>query len=245
MDTPEAGTKPRLSPWDALMFVLCAYVLVALFIDTAFQLPEATSEVLFLIDNILCIFFLADFGIHLYQAEHRWRYFFTWGWIDLLSSIPNLVFFRWGRAARIVRILRLLRGIRATRFLVAHLFEKRSRGVMFSLILICAVLAIFSSIAILNIETEEGANIKTPSDALWWAFVTVTTVGYGDRYPTTNEGRLLAALLMTAGIGLFGTFTAYVASIFMEPEEPSREPEIIALLQDISRRLDALEERLR
>lgn len=61
-------------------------------------------------------------------------------------------------------------------------------------------------------ETAPESNIKTAEDAIWWAFVTITTVGYGDRFPVTTEGRIIAALLMTAGVGLFGTFTGFIAS---------------------------------
>ena len=62
-------------------------------------------------------------------------------------------------------------------------------------------MVIFSSIAILNLENEPESNIKTASDALWWSFVTITTVGYGDKFPITYEGRIVAAFLMTAGVG--------------------------------------------
>lgn len=75
---------------------------------------------------------------------------------------------------------------------------------------------IFSSIAILQVETKEASNIKTAEDALWWSYVTITTVGYGDKFPVTTEGRIIAMLLMTVGVGLFGTFTGYVASWLVE-----------------------------
>ena len=61
-----------------------------------------------------------------------------------------------------------------------------------------------------------NSNIKTAEDAIWWAWVTITTVGYGDKYPVTTEGRIIASFLMTAGVGLFGTFTGFIASWFLE-----------------------------
>lgn len=78
------------------------------------------------------------------------------------------------------------------------------------------MMIIFSSIIILQVEKAPGSNIFTAGDALWWAFVTITTVGYGDLYPVTLEGRLVAVILMTTGVGLFGTFTAFVASWFVK-----------------------------
>jgi voltage-gated potassium channel len=62
----------------------------------------------------------------------------------------------------------------------------------------------------------EGSNIKNFGDGLWWAITTVTTVGYGDRYPTTTEGRLLAVALMIMGISLMGVITASVAAWFVK-----------------------------
>lgn len=77
----------------------------------------------------------------------------------------------------------------------------------------------FVSIFILVTEhNDANANIKTASDALWWAYVTVTTVGYGDKYPVTNSGRIVGVLLMTIGVGLFGVLTGYLANAFLKPK---------------------------
>ena len=64
--------------------------------------------------------------------------------------------------------------------------------------------------------SNPDANIKTAEDALWWSYVTITTVGNGDRFPVTTGGRIIGTLLMTAGVGLFGTFTAFVSSWFLK-----------------------------
>jgi voltage-gated potassium channel len=88
---------------------------------------------------------------------------------------------------------------------------------------------IFSSISVLHVEDQPNCNIKTAEDALWWSYCTITTVGFGDRYPITTEGRFVAILLMTTGVGLFGTFTGYIASLFISDnlEEENSEDIII------------------
>ena len=140
---------------------------------------------------------------------------------------------RWGRAARIVRIFRVLRGVRATKLIISFILDRRSEGTFLAAALISILLVVFSSIAILQFETTVDANIKTPEDALWWAFVTITTVGYGDKVPLSTEGRLIAGLLMTAGVYLFGTFSGFVAAWFLEPEAKKGENERESLRQEL------------
>lgn len=138
-----------------------------------------------------------------------------WGWIDLVSSIPMVGVLRVGRIFRLIRLLRIIRAFRSTKKLVYHLFINKAEGAFVSVFSIAILLLIFCSIAILQVETDPNSNIKTAEDAIWWAYVTITTVGYGDKFPVTTEGRVIAAILMTAGVGLFGTFTAYVSSWFL------------------------------
>lgn len=204
----------ELNYLSILVIVLSVYILAALLVSTFFKLPAEVTKVLDLTDNVICIFFLLDFIIRFYQAENKLR-FMRWGWIDLISSIPTLDFLRAGRGLRLVRLLRILRAFRSTRHLVNHVFRKKAQGAFTTVSVIAILMVIFSAIAILQVENDSNSNIKTAEDAIWWAYVTITTVGYGDKYPVTTEGRVIAALLMTTGVGLFGTFTGFLASWFM------------------------------
>lgn len=242
MDNSDATEAPRLSFFQLLILILSIYVLCALFVQVVFELPPGVEVLIDRLDFAICLVFIADFFVRLYKAPSKLS-FLKWGWIDLVSSIPMFDFMRWGRMVRIVRILRILRAFRSTKILLAYLFKNRAKGAFATVATISIVMVMFSSIAILNLEDTPEANIKTPSDALWWAFVTITTVGYGDRFPVTHEGRIIAALLMTAGVGLFGTFTAYVASLFMEAEHKKEESEIQTLIQEVrllKRQVEAL-----
>ncbi len=243
MSKPEATATPPVTIWQIAMLFLCIYVLGALFVDTVFRLPAEISTLLNRIDNFVCLVFIGDFVFNVITAKSNLRYL-KCGWIDLVSSIPNIQILRWGRFARVVRILRILRGIRSTKLILKVLFANRAKGTFASVAKISFVLVVFSSIAILNCETSPDSNIQSASDALWWSFVTITTVGYGDFYPTTLLGRIIAAVLMTAGVGLFGTFTAYIASFFLqqeEEEEEKREEQILSELKAIRERLDRIE----
>jgi len=248
MDEEQTASKnqSKLTYSQCLILVLSIYVLAALFIQKAFVLSPETNVLLDRIDFAICLIFIYDFFARLYRADSK-RSFLKWGWIDLVSSIPMFDFLRWGRLVRIIRILRILRAFRSTRILVHYLFRNRAKGTFGTVALISIVLVIFSSIAILHFEDLPESNIKTPSDAMWWAFVTITTVGYGDKFPLTHEGRIIAAVLMTAGVGLFGTFTAYVATFFLEAEHKQEESEIRQLLREVRvlrSKLEAIESRL-
>jgi voltage-gated potassium channel len=192
------------------------------------------------VDTAVCFVFLADFVGKLTTAESKWSYL-KWGWIDFISSIPMIGPLRWGRIARVVRILRLLRGIRSSKALARHIFRQRAESAFAVASLTALLVVVSSSIAILHFERGPESNIKGPEDALWWALVTVTTVGYGDAYPVTTGGRIVAAVTMAAGVGLFGTFAGFVASWFLAPGEEEQEDE----LELIRKRLTAIEERLR
>lgn len=96
------------------------------------------------------------------------------------------------------------------------MLEKKAQSAFLTATFISLILLVFSSIAILQFEIVPEANIKTPEDAVWWAFVMITTVGYGDKVAVTMGGRIISTVLMTAGVGLFGTFTGFVASWFLD-----------------------------
>jgi len=222
--TEETGERNRLGFLNIFIVVLSIYVLVALVIDTFFKLNPELSRLLALIDDFICVVFLIDFGIRFHRAEDKLQ-FMKWGWIDLLSSIPTFSYFRFGRALRLFRLLRILRAFRSLRDFANHVFRHRVQGAFSSVAIIAVLMVIFSSIAILQVEDSPESNIKTAGDALWWSYVTITTVGYGDKYPVTTEGRVIAAVLMTVGAGLVGTFTGFAASWFVEGRMEEQEEE--------------------
>lgn len=240
-ESVDIGDKQKISLWQISMLFLCVYALAALFVQTVFTLSPEISALLDRIDFFVCLIFISDFVYNLIVAKKKFVYL-KWGWIDLLSSIPSIQILRWGRFARVIRIFRLLRAVRSTKQIVRFLFENRAKGAFVSVAMISFASMIFSSITILVCEVNPESNIKTASDALWWSFVTITTVGYGDFYPTTHLGRMIAGVLMVAGIGLFGTFTAYIASFFIQTDDDKKEDEILLEMKAIKQRLDLFEQ---
>ncbi|MDX2127777.1 MAG: ion transporter [Chloroherpetonaceae bacterium] len=200
--------------FDILLSILSFYLIGALVLDTFYTLDPEVSKVIHVFDLIICAIFFAEFCYRLISAESKLEYL-KWGWLDLLSSIPMVEELRGARIFRLIRLIRVIKAYRTLHKLIQHLFQNRVKGTLNAAILFATLMILFSSVSILIVENVPESNIKTAEDALWWAFVTITTVGYGDRYPVTTEGRLIAAVLMIVGVGLFGTFTAYVSSWFI------------------------------
>lgn len=241
--TGNAGT---VSPYQLFMLALCAWALLLLATSTLVPLDESTLAIVDFADMVVCGFFLADFLWTLYRSPQKGRYLATWGWIDLLSSIPAVNALRLGRAVRVMRILRVLRGIKSARAIAHFLMSRREESAALASLLICLLLVVCASIAALQFEVPAGGNIQTAEDALWWAFSTMTTVGYGDKYPISSEGRFVAVFLMAAGVGLFGTLSGLVASWFLSPaaeEADSELHELRAMLIELRDRLPVREPR--
>lgn len=208
-------TPPQLNRFDLVILVLSVFVLLALAAEVMLDLSEGALTILFWVDFGICLVFLTDFFVRLYKADDR-RAFLKWGWIDLIASIPVIHELRWARLVRVFRILRILRAFRSAKTLLSYVFHRKAQSAL-SIGAMTAVLALFSG-AVLILEVEAGhptANITNASDAIWWSLVTVTTVGYGDFYPVTLEGRVIATGLMLIGIGLFGTLSGAMASILL------------------------------
>ena len=107
------NTIPRLhdekwAGYNVLILLVSLIAIGMLTIGVVVELTPSARSLLAYADLIVCIVFLADFIVSLIRAPNRWHYFVTWGWVDLLSSIPVSDSMRWGRAARVVRVLSLI-----------------------------------------------------------------------------------------------------------------------------------------
>ena len=225
----------RVRPYQLFVLALCVYALLILAVEIIVPLKPETRRVLDYTDIGVCILFFFDFILSVVRAPNHWHYLIRWGWIDLLSSIPAVHFLRIGRVARIVRVVRLLRGFRATRILASFVLDRRAESAFLAAALVTLLTLAFSAIAILHCESVPESNIKSPEDAVWWAMATITTVGYGDRFPVTTEGRFIGALLMVVGVGLFGTLAGFIASWFLQPSAGRQDSEIKELRNSVDR----------
>lgn len=233
--SPEA-----LTPYDLFIVTVSLLALLALLINTLFVTHPEAARLLDLADLLFCGVFLLDFLRRLLTSADRRGYLLRSGWFDLLSSIPTAGVLRIGRLVRIAQFGRLLRGVRALRAIGQTLGRRKGSSAIVTTALISFTTLLFGAVAVLHAEQPAHANIRTASDALWWAFVTITTVGYGDLYPVTAAGRATAAVLMVVGVGLFGTMSGLFASWLVH-----REREELAELSALRAEVRELKELLK
>jgi ion transport protein len=185
---------------------------------------ENLSTVLLWINVLLSVTFLIDFIYRLLSAESRSDYFFRqYGWADLLASLP----FEQAKPLRLFRLVRVYRLLQryGARNIAHSLVRDRAGSALLSLLLLGILVLEFGSLGMLALEQGAlGAEIVDASDALWYVVVTISTVGYGDLVPVTNGGRILGVIIIGVGVGIFGTFTGYLANLFLAPRRAANEP---------------------
>ena len=227
MSARASAVQPRSNAYNLFILVLTVLSLVIM-VALLLPLNDATTHLLIVYDNLICVVFLFDFFSNLRKSPSKRAYFVGGrGWLDLLGSIPSLGIFKYtallrlARISRLARIMRLLRG-KNRRELVQDVVSNRGEYAAFITVMAAFIVLVVCSVFVLQFETKSpDSNITTGGDALWWAVVTITTVGYGDKYPVTMGGRLTGVFVMFAGVGIIGALASILASILVPP--PSTE----------------------
>jgi voltage-gated potassium channel len=225
-------------PLTVLALVMIPLIVLPLVVDVS----SAVEDAFLAVDYLIWAVFAAEYAIKVYLAPNRRRF--------IARHIPDLVIvlvpmLRPLRVLRSVQLLRLLRLARLAAFAAKGVHETRGilrhRGLNWVL-LIVLVLNLVAAAMVLEFErANPDANINSYPDALWWAVTTITTVGYGDRFPMSPVGRGVAVVLMVAGIAMFGVITATIAAYFVEQKA---EEDVADRLDRLMERLDRLEARL-
>jgi len=218
IDRDRKGTVYEL--FILLLSVLSIVNAVVIAVSWAAGRSGPASEVVLSIDGMLTPIFLGDFAYRLLTADSRRGYFLhRYGWADLVAAVPILRLLGLVRVVRVVRSYRLEPGER----LIAEFRAARALTTFLVTLFLVIVVTELAGATIYFAENgAAGSNIASASDAIWWALVTITTVGYGDRYPVTDEGRAIGVFLLFAGIALFSVLTGFIANLFLAPRRRLR-----------------------
>ena len=213
----KTATQParKITTYDLVIGLLAIFSLIILIPLYFGNLSQADKNVLLILEDSLCAVFLFDFFRSLRLASNKWGYFLKGGgWLDLLGSLPFSAFaiFRVARLFRIIRLLRKMTGGELRRMLTRQIAQST---LLFTLVIALFLIFTISWIVLQAEHNAPGANIKTYHEAVWWAFVTITTVGYGDYFPITTVGQSMAIILMFFGLGIIGVLSSFLASTFI------------------------------
>jgi voltage-gated potassium channel len=232
---------------DAPLLALALLFIVVLALPVVADLSPGQRAAVRIVNIAIWAVFVIDYLARLYLALRRWEFVRTHPVDLLVIALPML------RPLRALRLLRLAR-LGALAGVLQQRSQRSLHARVGAYVAVSVVIALgLAAVAMLDAERNaKDANIKSLPDALWWAVTTVTTVGYGDRYPTTPAGRLIAVGLMVVGIALLGVVTATIAAWFVSRIQKVQEAEqrteatmvdVLAELREVTARLDSMEQR--
>jgi len=228
---PESSTGRRWFELSGQLLVL--YSIVVFYMESEQMpggAPRAASGFWLWNERVLVGLFISEYLFRWYHARNRLRYPFTLlAAIDLAAILPSVLGLTLHvRSLKLVRVLPMLWMFKLYRYndalqRVMHGF--RRVGHELAVVGFVAVIVLLtSSLAMHEFERHaQPEQFGRLSDALWWSFVTLTTVGYGDLYPVTGAGRIVAVITMIVGIGVLGTFLSLIGSSFLTTMRESEE----------------------
>ncbi len=237
--------------WDLSMAGLAlVYIAAGLFEDHPYG--SLNLQTVVPVEIGITFVFLAEFSLRFYGAGSRLRYL-KHHWIDLLALLPAIRYFRFLRIGRLIYVLQAARFLRLgvfARFLVEadrigdHIKWISRRNGAHVLLLSALGLVLIGGSLVWEIEHTANSSMTNFGDAIWWAFATMTTVGYGTG-PVTLAGRIVGGAIMVIGIGCFGLITATVTAYFVNHEKGKPQPttsELLVILEEIRGRLSRMED---
>jgi voltage-gated potassium channel len=248
-------------PWDLAMAALALLYLSVGFLEDRPSAPWQ-ADLLGQVDLGITLVFAAEFALRCYAAESRRRYLAR-HWIDLLALLPSLRALRFLRLGRLVYLFEVARVLRLgvlVRFLaeinrvgndIRWIAKRNGVHVFFA---IAIGIVVVGGSLVWQLEHAANPEFRQFGDAVWWAFATMSTVGYGNG-PSTVAGRIVAAIIMVVGVACFGVMTATVSAYFVRRVDAEVErdlmveefrqdatlDDVLAALRDIQARLDRLE----
>lgn len=232
---PELGE----TKWDKtinafIIFLIISNVLVVI-LETVPSLHDKYQTFFYYFDLISVIIFSIEYVLRVWSCDHDPRYahtffgrvkymFSTEGLIDLLAILPFYVHVVVGLDLRMLRILRLLRFLRLFRLtaymksakMIRNVFVKRASDLKLSVVLIFILIIIASSIMYFAEHTAQPTVFSSIPATLWYAIVTLTTVGYGDMIPVTIIGKVMTGVIMLSGVAIFALPAGIITAGFLE-----------------------------
>lgn len=228
--TQEELQNAGINIFDDLIMVALSLISVGLLIfEVVADLNVHQSKALEYADLTIASVFFAEFAFRFTKSENK-KLFLRSYWWELLASIPitsqttQLL-----RGLRIIRIFRLIRLLRLIRFAVRlkiileNSAKLAEQTYLIYITALSAIVIMASALGFYYMEAGKNPNVRGLWDCVWWSVVTITTVGYGDIYPVTDGGRVLAIFLMLGGIATLSATTASIAAYLINKGKSQEE----------------------
>lgn len=231
----------------SLMSLLLSFISVGIIIYLLFfPVDKETRHTLLGIDTAICVLFLLQLTVDCCRSTNKLNYLKS-HWLDIIASIPIIEILRFARIWHIVRMLYLFRY--STSF-IKQVKQNRKEATLATIFTLLIILVCSGSIFMLMFERDAiDSNIHTAADALWWSLVTISTVGYGDHYPVTAGGKVLATAMIICGVGIFGMISGLITSILTSPikteaEDNNALQQLLSQQQIMLDKIERLEQQL-
>lgn len=231
-ENPRARQLGKLFEWP--MLLIAALTVMAWYAETR-PGAELADSVVTPIDWLIWGFFWIETLVLLWVVDDKRRYLLG-NWCNMLILAGGLLLFLdipHAGGLRVLRLLAILALLMNMSVSYRRLMESHNLG---STLVVCFFIILVSGTLMAVIDP----NIETPLDGLWWAWVTITTVGYGDIVPVSTAGRVFASVLILMGIGLVSVLTATISALFIQQDEEEQNKRLI----EQEERIEALEEQL-
>lgn len=210
-----------------VILLLSLFLVISISVDTFKNIPFYTQPVFKKVQLAVCVLFLLDFILEWFLAKHKGRYFAT-HFVFLLVAIPYQGIISWAgwtfseEVTYLLRFIPLVRGGYALAIVVGWLTYNKASGLFVTYLMTLLATVYFSSLAFFVIEHGPNALVNNYGDALWWAFMDVTTVG-SNIIAVTVTGRVLSVVLAALGMMMFPIFTVYVTSLVQKRNKQKEE----------------------
>jgi len=216
--------------FNGIIEVLILISIISFSVQTLPDLPAKTREYLGILEMVIVIIFTIEYILRIIVAENKLRYIFSfYGLIDLLAILPFYITAGIDlRALRMFRLFRILRALKLFRYSKAmkrfYLTFKIVKDELLAFFFVVCFLIFLSAVGVYYFENPAQPEVfKSVFHSLWWAVITLTTVGYGDIYPITVGGRIFTFVILMIGLGIIAVPTGLLTSAFTKVREDEKE----------------------
>jgi voltage-gated potassium channel len=227
----------RLESIELVIALLTVISLIVILIDIFFPLNAEQKRFIYVFDLVVVLILATDFAFRVRRSAKKSRYIMN-HWYEIPAMLPLVLYASADTSTIAGQVLEQFRVIAFFRLIRLYYILTLIQGSRFVLLSAFSLITIvFGALGVYLTETGyAGANIKNLPDAFWWAVQTVSTVGYGDVYPVTGEGRIIGIFVMFAGIGILATFITALGAKLIELKlnQPKKEKKVEVVRDDLS-----------